>query len=948
MSSKIKQKVEALVMATKFIGTVLWLTVWCVGVAAQHRAEIVGQVTDTRQALVAGATVRAVNVASGQVFSAETDKTGQYRIGDLTDGTYRISAISTGFSAASVSLTIRSTSQSRQDFVLAPGAISETLVITAGKGNARAIADTPQIVTVTGATDFELRRPNSTLAALEQTPNLTAVSSNPAGERPRLRGMSSNRLLILIDGERLNNVRTDPFSGLAPSIIDVNQLQTAEVVSGSGSSLYGSDALAGTINLITRRPERLMTGQFLNLRFDGDLHVNGPFRRGVTTLSWSSAHMAARLSGSMFRAGNYRAGGEAIPLSEVLRLGKFAVEMSNAVGNNVALTYGVWNLPAGGEVANSQSHGFNDQIDLWLYPSERQSLRVRRLDSQHGNLGLPLLTPPFDGRNQYNGFRRLDKTGISYEGREWARWLPRVAASFYRQKYAFSDDNLVSAVNEGSSWTVNADPISPTGGRAVLTGQPSTFTRSNFTAGKNAVTSYGLDVQASFMPRLGTVLTTGFGYLRDDSADEFSRQDFQPGAPIITGKATNPDAVYRNLGWFNLIETEPFSWLRLTGGLRLDQWQTRARITDGFPLSTESLLLNLSWQKLLANPGQINTKGLAGLNSLVNGQQGIGTERTVATGNGGVVFRLPGRINPYLRIGNSYREPGITERYLLRNFGSRSFSVLLVGNTELQPERGKSVDGGVKVQRDRWRAGAGFFRQDLTDFLRVAFGNALFVPADPARGLEPVSPTFPLHGILYAQRINAARARIQGVEAEYEINLPLRFWNLTGGVLSPFGTMGWLKGSDLSPDPNALKLIRQFYQRSDTPIKLKGTAQDAPLPGITPFRGVFGARYNSPSANWIGEYQVRYQARVARADPLDLATDIATQYGTLASLNSLTKHSIRVGYTRRWERSRLLLTGGVENLTDRLYFDQFQNAPAPGRSFVFGLTLVLTKALTAK
>ncbi len=948
MRSMTKQKDKVFGKASKLIGTVVWLTA-CFGCAlAQRGAEIVGQVTDTRQAVVAGATVRAVNAASGQTFSAETDKSGQYRINGLTDGTYRISAGSAGFSTASISLTIRSAVELRQDFVLAPGAISETLVITAGKGNARAIADTPQVVTVTGAAEFELRRPNSTLAALEQTPNLTAVSSNPVGERPRLRGMTSNRLLILIDGERLNNVRTDPFSGLAPSIIDVSQLQTAEVVSGAGSGLYGSDALAGTINLITRAPDRSMTGQFLNLRFDGDLHGNGPFRRGVTSLSWSAARIAARLSGSLFRAGNYRAGGAAIPLSEVARLGDFAVEMSNAIGNNVALTYGVWNLPKRGEVANSQSHGFNDQIDLWFFPSTRQSLRLRRLDSQHGNLGLPLLTPPFDGRNQYNGFRRLDKTGLSYEGREWANWLPRVAASFYRQKFAFSDDNLVSAINEGSSWTVIADPTSPTGRRSVLTGRPSTFTRSNFTAGKNAVTSYGLDVQAGFMPWLGTVLTTGFGYLRDDSADEFSRLDFQRGAPLITGRATNPDAVYRNLGWFNLIEAEPRRWIRLTGGLRLDHWQARARVTDGFPLSAESLLLNLSWPKLLANPGQINTNGLAGLNALVNGKQGIGTDRTVVTGNGGIVFRLPWGINPYLRVGNSYREPGITERYLLRNFGSRSFSVLLVGNTELRPERGRSVDGGVKFQRDRWRAGVGYFRQDLTDFLRVAFGNALFVPADPARGLEPVSPTLPLHGILYAQRINAARAGIQGVEAEYEINLPLRMRNFSGGLLTPFGTMGWLKGSDLSPDPNALKLIRQFYQRSDTPVKLRGTADDAPMPGITPFRGVFGARYASPAADWVGEYQIRYQARVTRADPLDLATDIATQYGTLASLNSLTKHSLRIGYTYRWERSRLLLTGGVENLTDRLYFDHFQNAPAPGRSFVFGVTLVLTRALTNK
>jgi len=926
------------------VGAILWLVIGYCGVQAQAGAEITGQVTDTRQAAVAGAFVRAVNVTSGQTFAAETDGAGHYRIGGLPAGTYRVAVSRAGFSSISSAVTLQGGALARQNFMLTPGAIAETLVVTAGKGSARAAADTPQVVTAVNAADLELRRPGSTLAALEQTPNLTAVSSNPAGERPRLRGMNSNRVLILVDGERLNNVRTDPFSGLAPSLIDVTQLQSAEVLSGAGSSLYGSDALAGTINLVTQAPEHFTTGQYLTLRLDGDLHGNGPFRRGVTTLSWSLPHVAARASASLFRAGNYHAGNRAIPLSEVVRLGNFAAEMSNAIGNNVALTYGVWNLPSGGEVVNSQAHGFNDQIDLWLFPSPRHSLRGRQLDSQDRNLGLPMLAPPFDGRNQYNGFRRLDKTGLGYEGREWAHWLPRVAVSFYRQKYAFSDDNLVSAINEGSSWNVIADPTSPAGGRTALTGRPSTFTRSNFTAGKNAVTSYGLDAQASLLPWRGIVLTSGVGYLRDESADEFSRRDFEPGAPVITGRATNPDAAYRNLGWFNLVEAEPRPWLRLTGGLRLDNWQTTARATPGFPLSAESLLLNLSWPKLLANPGQINLAGLQGLNALAAGGQQIGTERTVVTANAGAVLRLPGRINPYLRIGNSYREPGITERYLLRDFGSRSFSVLLVGNTGLRPERGRSVDGGVKVQRDRWRAGVGYFRQDLSDFLRVTFGNALFVAADPARGLDPVSATLPLHGILYAQRTNAARARIQGVEAEYEVNLSLH----RGGTLTPFGTMGWLKGADLSPDPNALTLIAQFYNRADTPIPLRGERGDAPLSGITPFRGVFGARYSSPAAKWVGEYQVRYQTRVTRVDPLDLATDIATQYGTLASLNSLAKHSLRAGYTYRWERSRLLLTGGVDNLTNRLYFDHFQNAPAPGRSLVFGLTLTLTKALMGK
>ena len=263
--------------------------------------------------------------------------------------------------------------------------------------------------------------------------------------------------------------------------------------------------------------------------------------------------------------------------------------------------------------------------------------------------------------------------------------------------------------------------------------------------------------------------------------------------------------------------------------------------------------------------------------------------------------------------------------------------MLVVPNASLKPERGESFDVGVKVQRARLFASAGYFRNRLEDFIGNAFADPVFVPADPARGLNPLSPFFPFHGVLYVQRTNTARARIEGFEATYEVSLPLG----GRGVLTPFGALGWLKGANLTPDETTLALIARFYNRDDTAIPLRGSAEDAPLTGITPFRAVTGVRYDSPRRRWFGEYELRYQARVRRVDPLDLTTAISTQYGSLAGLDSFARHTLRAGYTLRRENYRASFTLGVENLTDRLYFEHFQTAPAPGRSVVFGLTLDL-------
>ena len=148
-----------------------------------------------------------------------------------------------------------------------------------------------------------------------------------------------------------------------------------------------------------------------------------------------------------------------------------------------------------------------------------------------------------------------------------------------------------------------------------------------------------------------------------------------------------------------------------------------------------------------------------------------------------------------------------------------------------------------------------------------------------------------------------------------------------------------MKGSDLTPVPNALELIQRFYNQPGTPVPLEGSADDVPLATIAPFGGTWGVRYGDGEGNWAAEYEVRYQARIRRVDPIDLATAISTQYGTFASLNPFTKQSLRGVYNYRRPGYRLALSFGVDNLTNRFYFAPFQTAPAPGRSFVFGLTL---------
>ncbi len=916
-------------------GIVILSVTSCLTAFAQSSLSISGTVKDSDGAAIGGATVKALNIASGREFTATTDTSGKYSLTDLPAATYRVIASREGFADAAESITV--TESVTQDFSLSPGSIQDTITVTAGKGDARVAAETPQTVTVVTETQLEERRPVSTLQALERAPNLITVETNPARARPRLRGLDSTRVLVVIDGERLNNSRTDLNTGLSPGIVDVNQLESAEVVGGSGSSLYGSDSIAGTINLVTKAPSRPDAGTILGLRFDGNFYSQGRVRRGATVLNYASPKLALRLGGSLFCNRNYELGKDPIPLADTIAIGRFYSQFPS----NNASQFPIFEVPGGGEILNGPAHGFNDQVDAWYFPSVNHQVRYRQLNSQHYNLGNAFSGPPYETQERFNGYRRLDKNGIRYQGLDFTRWLPRLAVGFYRQKLSFPQDQFDYTIVAGSSFNTITTPP-PT--RFVFTGNPSRYAFSSYTDNKNTITTKGFDVQATFAPVVGALVTTGFQITRDQSRDNFTRYPFVNNVANVAATlngASSPDSDYTNKAVFAQAEIDRFKYIRVSGGFRVDNWETEANPTKGFPLGTEAAILAAVVPPLTANPGPLAPQiaSLPALTQLAAGAGSVKTDTTRTTGNFGVVFRTPGGVNPYFRVASSYREPSVTERYLIRNFGSPAFSVPVVGNPGLKPETGVNYDIGFKIQTGRLVGSVGYFRNKLSNLIVFATPTqgTICVDANPARGLLASAAcgfAATRHPVSFNGRINQASNEIEGYEVTAEYAQSLGDF----GSLSPFTSMGWLHGTNDSPTATQISIINSLYNRPDTRIRLKGFADDVPLGNITPFRGIFGVRYNDRKGRIFAEYEARHQTRVTRANPSSFIGPTLVNIGTFLSLNEFTKQAIRGGYSLRRERYRMSFTVGIDNLTDRTYFEHFQTAPGPGRAFIFGIT----------
>ena len=112
----------------------------------------------------------------------------------------------------------------------------------------------PRQVEVLNKEDIKFANTQTTAQLLQQTGNVFVQTSQLGGGSPILRGFEANKVLIMIDGVRLNNLifRGGHLQNVLR--VDENMLSRTEVLFGSGSTIYGSDALGGVMSFYTKDP----------------------------------------------------------------------------------------------------------------------------------------------------------------------------------------------------------------------------------------------------------------------------------------------------------------------------------------------------------------------------------------------------------------------------------------------------------------------------------------------------------------------------------------------------------------------------------------------------------------------------------------------------------------------------------------------------------------------
>ncbi len=219
-------------------------------------AGLSGHVTGTDSSTVAGAIISIKGTTLGTV----TDKSGSYKIDKIKPGIYTVRVSFIGYETQERTIDLLK-EKNILDFSIHESNIDLNEVVVTGTRTEKALKNVPVITQVISARKMlELGIVNVPEALQTMVPGLN-VSHFGTRVSVTLQGMDAKYVLFLIDGERIaGQVNGD----IDYSMLNFENIDRIEVIKGASSALYGSNAIGGVINIITKK---------INEPFDAKLYT---------------------------------------------------------------------------------------------------------------------------------------------------------------------------------------------------------------------------------------------------------------------------------------------------------------------------------------------------------------------------------------------------------------------------------------------------------------------------------------------------------------------------------------------------------------------------------------------------------------------------------------------------------------------------------------------------
>ncbi|NYF80331.1 TonB-dependent receptor [Granulicella arctica] len=469
--------------------TVLAFVLWMISSSlwAQNSSGIHGHILDQQGNAVPHAEVTLRNTLSGKALITQTNNSGTYSFTDVAPGDYTVTASAAALASQSRSIKAKSGSPTENaDIALPVATVQQNVTVVSASRVEELQQDSPLPIDVVTQQRIQRTGFENVADVLSELPGVVTRNnaSYSGSSQEQIDGIASQDVLVLQDGLPIAGAR-----GINSGIIDLDQqnigrLDKIEVVRGAASSLYGTDAIGGVINLITHQPTHPFEG---GLRLsggslgaiDGDLDLGTRWKRltAFTDLELHHINSYALLPGdeSTIGANNKRYDGLVKlgysfgPQGSIAYTGNAYHNDSNGRSTDITGT-----APSGYDYAassdSSQTHalvgnflpGSTTVIQARLYETRYDSNSYSNPINADNSLGAQ-----FDYGNLYERYHRADAT-ISQQlgswqflqgGDEWSqdayRGLNRIVGNDNGQQVTMNDVWLQDRIQPWRKLIVN-------------------------------------------------------------------------------------------------------------------------------------------------------------------------------------------------------------------------------------------------------------------------------------------------------------------------------------------------------------------------------------------------------------------------------------------------------------------------------------------------------------
>ena len=278
-----------------YISALLLLIPSLVFAQKNTRFSLSGKVTaDKSSQPLPGATIYISDLKMGTA----SDANGNFSLKYIPSGTYVLEVGFVGYKNIVTSITVND--NITKDFILDQSITEESEVVVTGSSKATSIRRNPIPIVSISKTFLQQNLSTNIIDAISKVPGINAVTTGPNVAKPFIRGLGFNRILTLYDGVRQEGQQWGDEHGIE---VDQNTVDRVEVVKGPASLIYGSDAVAGVINLLPPNPPA--PGKIAG-NVSSEYQTNNGLFANSASLAGNAHSIIWMLRGSYKMATNYR------------------------------------------------------------------------------------------------------------------------------------------------------------------------------------------------------------------------------------------------------------------------------------------------------------------------------------------------------------------------------------------------------------------------------------------------------------------------------------------------------------------------------------------------------------------------------------------------------------------------------------------------------------------